>query len=216
MVVLGAPGTLDAVPGPNKFEEEGRRDFGNSIVMGRLKELFSGHNYVQEIINAAHKYNIPPAILMAIANKESGINPYAPMGEKGEIGEFQLLPETVARLQALGIIKDPYDPSQNIEGGAYWLSHKPGPTWQDKIRQYNGSGRAAEAYERDVWNKVIHDPTYQPQSYSPAAGSTHVTVNVAHANATPDEIKRAVRDGIEESNRAAAKRLYARAQGAYA
>lgn len=185
-------GSIDSVTGVNRHEEEGRREFGGSGWMSRLKEMFSGHNYVQEIIDAAHKYGIPSSILMAIGQKESGLNPFAPMGGKGEIGEFQLMPQTVDQLRAKGIIKDPYDPSQNIEGGAYWLSTRGGKNWYDKIRAYNGSGPQADAYAQSV------------------------VINIQHMNATPEEVKKAVQDGMAAAKREADKRLYTHAQGAYA
>jgi hypothetical protein len=211
---LGPPGSLDSLTGASRTEAQRRQGgYSDSGFQNYLRELFSKHNYIQEIIDAAKAQGIPPAILMAIGKKESGLNPFAPLGSKGEIGEFQLMPSTVEQLQALGVITNPWDPSQNIKGGAYWLKHQPGKDWQEKIKHYNGSGPAADAYGRDVWRNVLRDPTYQPQSFTP---SNHVTVHVTSSNATPEDIKRAVQQGIEEANQRAAKQMYARAQGSYA
>jgi hypothetical protein len=205
--------TTSPSPSGNKYEEEGRKQFG-PYGLGRMKELLSGHNYIQEIIDAAKKYNIPPSLLMAIGGKESNLNPFAPMGGKGEIGEFQLLPSTIEQLKKLGIITDPYDPSQNILGGAYWLQSRPGKTWEDKVKSYNGSGAAADRYRDDVMKRWHSDPLYQPQSYHSNMGG--VTINIAGTNAHPEQIQRAVRDGMDEYHRKRAVQMFARSQGTYA
>jgi hypothetical protein len=57
---------------------------------------------------------------------------------------------------------------------------------------------------------------YAPMSYRGGGGTPNVTVNVASAHATPDEIKHAVSEGIHEANRKAAREMIARSQGAYA
>jgi hypothetical protein len=194
-------------------EDENRAFLAQHPFQRQLREMSSGHNYVQEIIDAAHKFGLPPALLLAIARKESGLNPYAPLGGKGEVGEFQLLPDTIKKLESLGVITDPYDPSQNIIGGAYWLSHKPGPTLQDKVQQYNGSGAAAEDYRRKVWADYAKSPTYQPQSFHSDMGG--VTINITSPNATPEQIKKVVKEAIDDHVRVTSSRNMAQRQGTY-
>jgi hypothetical protein len=71
-----------------------------------------------------------------------------------------------------------------------------------------------EKYQRWQKDPLARDPSmYHEESYR--GGSGGVTVNVAHANATPDEIKRAVMDACDERDRRAMRQKYARAQGAY-
>jgi len=210
---LAPPGSMSSLTEDQQSEETGRRGFGPHPWVGRMKELLSGHNYIQEIIEAAHKYGIPPALLMAIARKESGLDPFKSMGSRGEIGEFQLMPDTVRQLIASGIITDPYDPSQNIIGGAYWLKNKPGKSWEEKVRQYNGKGADAESYQRDVMRQYHADPTYSPMSYSP---TVHVGgITISQPGATPEHIQRIVYDAIDRANRDAARRAFAQRTGAY-
>jgi hypothetical protein len=187
-----------------------------------LDSLMTGKDYKQSIIDDAVKLGIPPGLALAIADKESGMNPYAPKGKKGEIGMFQLMPDTIETIRSWkGWEKfDPNDPYQNIWGGLAWLQAKPGPTWEDKARQYNGRGSAADTYQQDVirrWHKdygYLESPEFKPMSGS--AGSVGpVTIHINQPNATPEQIHRAVRDGIAEHQANASRRAYPRAQGAY-
>jgi soluble lytic murein transglycosylase-like protein len=66
---------------------------------------------------ASAKYNIPNNLLRAVARAESGFNPNA-VSRCGAVGVMQLMPGTA---RALGVT-DPYDPEQNIMGGAKYLS----------------------------------------------------------------------------------------------
>ncbi|HZU30682.1 MAG TPA: lytic transglycosylase domain-containing protein [Candidatus Angelobacter sp.] len=74
------------------------------------------------IINTANQAGVPAAIALAVATRESGIMQWRPdgslvKGAAGEIGIFQLMPDTAAQL---GV--DPEDPLQNIQGGIRQLA----------------------------------------------------------------------------------------------
>lgn len=79
---------------------------------GREESL---HAIIQE---AAHLYGLDTALLHAIIVVESGYDPRA-VSRKGAIGLMQLMPQTAHRY---GVV-DPYDPSQNIRGGAQHLKY---------------------------------------------------------------------------------------------
>lgn len=64
----------------------------------------------------AYRHNIPVALVHSIIRAESNYNVNA-ISPKGAMGLMQLMPETA---QAYGVA-NPFDPSQNIEGGVKYL-----------------------------------------------------------------------------------------------
>lgn len=93
----------------------------------------------------ARKYNLDPHLLKAVAKVESNFNPRA-VSPKGAMGIMQLIPST-ARLVG---VSDPFDPVENIHGGARYLrmlldefkdlqlslaAYNAGP---EAVRQYRG------------------------------------------------------------------------------
>ena len=73
---------------------------------------------------AALQQNLDPALIMAVARTESGLNSRA-VSAKGAVGVMQLMPGTA---QALGV--DPTDPADNVRGGAAYL--------RQLLRRYDG------------------------------------------------------------------------------
>lgn len=65
---------------------------------------------------AAARHNVPERLLKAVAKTESDFNPSA-VSHAGAVGVMQLMPGTA---RSLGV-SDPYDPRQNIMGGAKYL-----------------------------------------------------------------------------------------------
>lgn len=66
---------------------------------------------------AAQAYDVPVSLLKAMAKVESNFNPKA-VSCAGAKGVMQLMPTTA---QSLGVV-DPFDPEQNIMGGAKYIS----------------------------------------------------------------------------------------------
>lgn len=89
---------------------------------------------------------VPPEVAIAVARIESGANQYNSngslvTGSSGEIGIFQLMPATAARL---GV--DPADVGQNIQGGVAYLQqlYAQFGNWNAAVAAYNaGPGRVA-------------------------------------------------------------------------
>lgn len=81
---------------------------------------------------AAKKYNVSESLLKAIAKAESNFNPND-VSSAGAIGVMQLMPETAKELG----VKDPYNPEQNIMGGAKCISQK--------LKEFGGNVRLALA-----------------------------------------------------------------------
>jgi len=72
--------------------------------------------YGSLIVTVAQRYGLDPALLAAMVQVESGFDPRAvsPAGAKGLL---QLMDATAA---ALGV-RDPFDPAQNLDGGARYF-----------------------------------------------------------------------------------------------
>jgi len=68
------------------------------------------------IADAAKRNEIDPALLSTVIGQESGFQPRA-VSSAGAMGLMQLMPETA---RGLGV-RDPFDPAQNVEGGAKYL-----------------------------------------------------------------------------------------------
>ena len=95
--------------------------------------------YRNEVLAAARRYSIPPALLFAIIHAESSFNPRA-VSHKGAVGLMQLMPST-ARWMAPGISrKQLFNPALNIELGARYLRYL--------ANRYNGDARKILA----AWN----------------------------------------------------------------
>jgi len=62
---------------------------------------------------AGLRYNLPPNLLKAVAKVESDFRPHI-VSPKGAQGIMQLMPATARYLG----VTDPFDPQQNIMGGA--------------------------------------------------------------------------------------------------
>ena len=73
-------------------------------------------DYRQVASDIAAKYNIPANPFHSLISHESAWNPRA-RSRAGAIGLGQLMPAT-----ARGLGVDPYDPVQNLEGAAKYLS----------------------------------------------------------------------------------------------
>lgn len=98
--------------------------------------------YLQLARNAARMHNVPEELFLRLVQQESGWNPTA-RSHKGALGLAQLMPQT-ARL--LGV--NPYDPKQNLEGGARYLSwqYRKFKSWRLALAAYNAGPEAVERY----------------------------------------------------------------------
>ena len=97
---------------------------------------------VQSALSAASvKYGVPSSLLNAVAQAESGYNPNA-VSPAGAQGLLQLMPTTGASLG----VTNPFDPSQNANAGAQYLSQLYGQygDWNTALIAYNeGPGNLA-------------------------------------------------------------------------
>ena len=91
------------------------------------------HNrFNDHIIRASKRFEIDPALVKAVIHAESSFNPKA-VSPKGALGLMQLMPAT-ARFHG---VKQPFEPSQNIEAGTRHLAQL--------LKKYKGNLRFALA-----------------------------------------------------------------------
>lgn len=81
---------------------------------------------------AARKYGVSESLLKGIAKAESNFNE-RDLSSSGAMGVMQLMPETA---RSLGV-SDPYDPEQNIMGGAKCIAQK--------LKEFSGDVKLALA-----------------------------------------------------------------------
>lgn len=72
--------------------------------------------YLSIVQEAASMFALPPELILAVIRVESNFNPRA-VSKKGAMGLMQLMPNTASSLG----VSDPFDPRQNIMGGARYL-----------------------------------------------------------------------------------------------
>lgn len=96
-------------------------------------------NLSQLITEKANKYGLPVNVLTELIRAESSFNPNA-KSAAGAMGLSQLMPGTA---RSLGVT-NPYDPEQNLEGGAKYLSQQ--------LKQFGSLPLALAAYNAGPGN----------------------------------------------------------------
>ncbi len=144
--------------------------------------------YARFIKASAIKYGLDPKLLESVMAAESNLNPRA-ISAKNALGLMQLMPETAQRMA----VRNPFDPAQNIEGGARYLrqmldrfsgnltlalaAYNAGP---DKVTLYGGVPpyRETVEYIRRVKQRLAKSSTAKllPADSLPAGSPTPLTI----------------------------------------
>lgn len=90
----------------------------SDFLIDEMDERTPRNRKYREIVEReAQSAGIDPELLNSVINAESAFDPLA-VSHKGALGLMQLMPATIERFG----VDDPYDPAQNIKGGAKYLS----------------------------------------------------------------------------------------------
>ncbi|MDR2353315.1 MAG: lytic transglycosylase domain-containing protein [Deltaproteobacteria bacterium] len=90
---------------------------GNSVLTGNSDPKSQNREHIDAIIHrAAGALGLDPALLQAVVKAESNYNPTA-VSHVGAKGLMQLMPKTAKEMG----VNDPFDPLENIWGGARYL-----------------------------------------------------------------------------------------------
>ena len=101
--------------------------------------------YGSLIEQASQEFNLESSLIKAVIKAESGFDHEA-VSEKGAQGLMQLMPETADELA----VEDPYDPEENIFGGARYLSNLMGRfnnNLQLALAAYNAGPEKVDTYD---------------------------------------------------------------------
>lgn len=111
----------------------------------RAKVWYSFTNYDDVIHEAAKRNGLSFSLLKALIHVESYFNPKA-VSKKGALGLTQIMPQNLEMLD----IGDPFDPWQNIMGGARYLKdmlHRFDNRLPLALAAYNAGPSAVEYYK---------------------------------------------------------------------
>jgi hypothetical protein len=123
----------------------------------------AGTSINQIITNAALNNGIPPALALAQAQQESGLNPAAYNAGSGATGLFQLEPATAADLGVTNLL----DPVQSANGGTAYLNqlYQKFGTWAAALAAYDwGMGNVQKA-QRDYGSNWLQYAPSETQNY---------------------------------------------------
>jgi len=112
----------------------------------RIQQTINTKKYDDIIKKAQNKYGVEFSLIKAVIQVESGFNPKA-VSKKGAKGLMQIMPINYKNL----LVKDPFNPSQNIMGGTLYLQRLL-KRYKYKLplalAAYNAGPQAVDKYKR--------------------------------------------------------------------
>lgn len=131
------------------------------LALGALQNL----SIAQMLSAAAMQYGLDPGLVMAVAQRESGLNPNIVNSSSGASGVMQLMPATAASLGVTNI----FDPLQNINAGVRYLAQL--------IQQFGGDVvKGVAAYDWGPGHLTSAVSQYGSDWLSAAPGETQAYV----------------------------------------
>jgi soluble lytic murein transglycosylase-like protein len=131
-------------PGYSYIGTYGRPTAYSSCSLSSKAMRARADSYQDLIDKHAAAFNVPAALVRAVMHAESCFDKRA-VSSVGARGLMQLMPDTAALLG----VKDSFDPAQNIEGGAKYLSmmrQKFPNDWKLVLAAYNAGPSAVDKY----------------------------------------------------------------------
>ena len=112
----------------------------------RIQQAINTKKYDDIIKKAQNKYGVEFSLIKAVIQVESGFNPKA-VSKKGAKGLMQIMPGNYKNL----LVKDPFNPSENIMGGTLYLQRLL-KRYKYKLplalAAYNAGPQAVDKYKR--------------------------------------------------------------------
>ncbi len=129
-----------------RFSYEHPRSGGRAPRLDELRARI--RKYSPLIENVARRYGLDPDLIHAVILAESAYRPHA-KSPKGAMGLMQLMPQTARRLG----VDDPWDPEQNVRGGAAylrWLLDRYDGDLELAVAAYNAGEGAVDRYGQSI------------------------------------------------------------------
>lgn len=136
------------------IDENGVMHFTNAPTSPKFKlfmrerrkffDRLEAHQYDPIIEEASRKYGLETALIKAVIKAESDFDPRA-VSHKGARGLMQIMPMNFRLLN----VENPFDPQQNIEGGARYLREmldRYGGNLELALAAYNAGPGAVDRY----------------------------------------------------------------------
>lgn len=181
----------------------GGRGFSNPPAVSSSAAAAPG-DYDALFVKYGKEHGVDPALLKAIAMKESGMRPGVVSGLNANgTQDYGLMQHNSRYLSSRGLSEDWSNPERSIEEAAKLLASniQRSGSVRSGVRMYNGSGPGAEAYADDVmarWGRTKIDPLAvggnTPLPSGAAGGifssslrvtTDDITVRVVDANGVP-------------------------------
>jgi len=190
LATMPAPLLAEPLPAPSKVSLPGQ-----GVVTAR--------RYAAEIARAAQRFDVDPAWIRAVIERESAYDPHA-VSHAGAQGLMQVMPQTYAILAGRhGLGTDPFRPADNIMAGAAYLremhdlfgepgvfaAYNAGPgRYRNHLETGRPLPRETRDYVRRVLSSLARDGAATPFQDQRSGGVGHVEMASPTGPAATDRL----------------------------